>query len=493
MTLLLFSLGLEFSWRRLRALGRSALFGGIAQVLVTGAVAAGVARLFGLGAAPSIALGAMVAMSSTAAVLGVLVECGELDSPHGRNSIAVLLVQDIAVVPMAILMGVLGRAVNPAETAWEVGRIVLFAAAVIAAIFLFIRYVAVRLLDALSFERARELKTVLTFVIGFGSAWGAHAAGLSPALGAFVAGMLLGSSPFATQIRADISSLRVLLLALFFTSAGLAADPRWIFANAPLVLGLACAIIVGKAGVIVAITRVFGGTRRGGVATGMTLAQVGEFSFVLAGLAVTSGAVDEEARTLVISCGILTLVATPYLVKFAPAVARRLAPGDTTPEGGGQKEPPDVVIIGFGPAGQGVARALEARDERALVIDLNPRSAEAARAFGFDAQVGDASQVEVLEHARVPDAKLVVLTPPSVEVGLTVLRVIRSLAPHVPVVVRSRYELHSTEFSECGAHRVVGDEAEVAHALGERVVEELDGMRKPERHGTGPESSPTIG
>jgi CPA2 family monovalent cation:H+ antiporter-2 len=472
-TLLLFSLGLEFSWERLRSFGRAALWGGVLQIVGTGAAVAGVAALFGAGGTAAVALGGMLAMSSTAAVLGVLGERGELDSPHGRNAIGVLLVQDVAVVPLAILMGVLGGGGGAAETAWEVARIALFALALVVAIFLFIKYAAVRLLAALSFERARELKTVLTFVIGFGSAWGAHAVGLSPALGSFVAGMLLGASPFATQIRADIASLRVLLLTLFFTSVGLAADTEWILSHMPLLLGLALAIVIGKAVVLVAITRTMGGTLRVGVATGMTLGQVGEFSFVLAGLAVTSGAIDAETRTMVISCGILTLIATPYLVQFAPAVARHLAPRDPEPAGGALERAPDVLIIGFGPAGQGVARALEGTEQRALIIDLNPRSCEAARVYGMDSHVGDATQIEVLEHARVREAKLVVVALPSVDVGFTILRLIRSLAPHVPVVVRSRYQRHAPRLADCGAHVVVDDEEEVARALGERVTELL--------------------
>lgn len=472
-TLLLFGLGLEFSWKRLRALGAPALLGGVVQVVGTGAVVAVIGVVFGMKLTHAVALGAMLSLSSTAGVLRVLMDRSEVDSPHGRGAVAILLIQDMAVVPLAILIGVLGGGRTFGQTTLEVGRVLLMAAGLVVVIYLLVYKLAVRLLAALSIQRTRELTTLISFVVGFGSAWGAHAAGLSPALGAFVAGMLLGGSPFATQIRADVASLRVLLLTLFFTSAGLAANPGWMVAHAALVLGVSAAIVLGKAAVIWAVTRAFGVPSRVGIATGLALGQVGEFAFVLGGLGVASGIVSSDTRLLALSCVIVTLIATPYLVAFGPRIAGWLLRGQPAPKPAQRGATADIVIVGFGPAGQGVAHVLRGQAERVLVIDMNPRTIDLAREFGMRADVGDATQVDVLEHAHVEAAKLVVLTLPSPETSLTALRLIRDLAPHVPVIARTRYERHVGEFTACGATAVLGDEAEVGAALGRRVQEQL--------------------
>ena len=485
-TLLLFGLGLEFSWQRLRELGGSALLAGAIQVVGTGALTALVGMAFGMPTSFAVALGAMIALSSTAGALRVFMDRAEMDSAHARTAVAILLVQDIAVVPLAILIGVLGGGRDFGGTMLELGRIMLMAAALITIIYIVVSKVAVRLLGALSIQRTRELTTLISFVIGFGSAWGSHFAGLSPALGSFIAGMLLGSSPFATQIRADVASLRVLLLTLFFTSVGLSVDPVWMWNHAGLVLGVSAAIIVGKAAVIWGITRMFGVPSRVGIASGLSLGQIGEFAFVLGGMGVASGIVSEDTQDLILSCAIVTLFATPYLIAHGPKIAARLRPLLPTPERQQRDHTAEIVIIGFGPAGRAVAKALEDRADKVLVLDLNPNSIAEARDMGMHAEVGDAANLDVLEHSHLIEARLVILTLPSPD-SLTVLRQIRRLAPHITVMVRTRYERYAAEFKACGANIVIGDEAEVGAALGRRVSELLVNEESTDA----PDSAPT--
>ena len=473
-TLLLFGLGLEFSWKRLRGFGKSTLLCGVAQVLVTGALVALVGLALGLPGTQAVALGAMLALSSTAAVLRVLMDRSEIDSPHGRNAMAILLVQDIAVVPLAILLSILGTGSTVGETAFEVGRILLMAGGLVVLLYILVSQLAVRALGALAIERTRELTTLLAVLVGLGSAWGAHAAGVSPALGAFVAGMLLGASPFATQIRADVASLRVVLLTLFFGAVGMTADPIWIVRHAPLVMGASAALILGKVLIVWIVMRLLGVPNRIGVATGFTLAQIGEFAFVLGGIGVASGVVTEETRMLMVSCAIVTLFATPALVAYAPALAGLIFRRDAAPtaaEPSGAR--PDVVIVGFGPAGQGVARALAGRSEIGVVLDLNRDAVRKAEEFGLRGELGDATQLDVLKHIGVPHAQIVALTIPSRQMAFAALQQIRSLAPHVRVIVRSRFERFTGDFAECGAHAVVGDEEGVAAALGAEVLDAL--------------------
>ena len=247
--LLLFSLGLEFSIQRLKKLGVRPLIGGVVQVVLTVAIGAAAAFLFGLKATESIAFGAMISLSSTAVVLRMLMERAELEMPHGRNSLAVLLTQDMAVVPLAILMALLAGGGAASEVVWDVGKLLLMAATLVLGLFL-LNKIAVVVLGTLTLHRNRELTVIFAVVTGLGSAWAAHVAGLSPALGAFVAGMLLGSSVFATQVRADVSSLRVVLLTLFFGAAGMVADPIWILQNWHVVAAVTLLVTIGKLAII---------------------------------------------------------------------------------------------------------------------------------------------------------------------------------------------------------------------------------------------------
>ena len=479
--LLLFSLGLEFSWQRLKSLGGVTLSSGVVQVIVTGAIVSAAGLLFGLGMIEAIAVGAMLSLSSTATVFRVLIDRGEIDSLHGRNSVGILLVQDMALVPLAILMTVLGEGGTPAEIAIVVVEIFALAVGLIVLLYLFLNKVAVKALATLSLEQNRELTILLAVVVGLGSTWAAHEVGLSPALGAFIAGMFLGSSAFATQLRADIASLRVVLLTLFFGAVGMVADPLWILQNFGFILFVAVLMVVGKTAIIWAILRAMGKTGRSSLATGLCLAQVGEFAFVLGKTGKESGIVSEYTEMVVVSSAILTLLATPYLVQIAPRLATwvarwsRRAVGDES-QTGAEGLFHHVVIVGFGPAGQAVGRALSGTGTPVLVLDLNPAAKKAADLMKLMSQVGDAGQIDVLEHAHLRTAKMVVITLPAHRAALTVLSHVRALAPHAPVIVRSRHQAHWAEIEAAGADVVVGDEEEVGRSLAEKAVAEMEAL-----------------
>jgi CPA2 family monovalent cation:H+ antiporter-2 len=481
--LLLFSLGLEFSWNRLLGLGRKTLAGGVVQVVLTGAAAAGVVLLFRLGPAEAVAVGAMVSLSSTATVLRVLIDRGEIDGYYGRNSLAILLVQDIAVVPLAVLMTLLGGRGEPADVFVDVLKILGLAAALVLGFYLLINKAAVRALQFLSVEKNRELTVLLAVVVGFGATWGAHAIGVSPALGAFLAGMFLGSSPFATQIRADVSSLRVVLLTLFFGAVGMVADPLWIASHLPLVLGFAAAIVLFKALIVWGILRAIGQPDGISLATGLCLAQIGEFAFVLGKTAKSVDAIGTELYMLVVSVAIVTLFLTPYLVAAAPWAALTfqrwrggLAPSDESRLTHAAFQP-DVVIVGFGPAGQAVGRAFVGGDTKVLVIDLNSAAKSNAESLGLHAEIGDATSRDVLQHAGAASAKVVAITLPARAAALTVLDHVRSLNPAAWIVVRSRYQNHEPEFQQAGADVIIGDEAEVGQRLAEGVKQSVADSR----------------
>lgn len=473
--LLLFSLGLEFSWNRVMGLGKRLLLTGAAQVLVTLLLAAAVCLGFGFSLKGAIAIGAMVCLSSTATVLRVLVDRGEMDSLAGRNSLAVLLVQDMAVVPLAILIPLLAEGGDFDTVMSRIGRIAAAAVAVVGTLYFVLNYVAIRALQTPSFARNRELTVLLSVVIGLGATWAAHAAKLSPALGAFVAGMFLGNSKFAVQIRADVASIRIVLLTLFFGAVGMVADPVWMLKNLPQILSITVMILAGKAVILWGLFRMAGQANGTALATSLCLCQVGEFAFVLGGDARTGGLLSKIEYSALVSSSIVTLMMTPFLIAAAPKLMqwknRRVHHGAAhAPDAGSGATGCDVLVVGFGPAGRGAASRLTEYGKRVLVVDLNAQGVAAAESMGFRAVIGDASSGDVLEHLHLEHVRIVVVTLPSRQDALLVMNEIRAIAPHAALIVRSRYEIHMDELRNAGADVVLGDEDQVSHALGDSVA-----------------------
>ncbi|GAB4367957.1 MAG: hypothetical protein Kow0062_00770 [Acidobacteriota bacterium] len=478
--LLLFSIGLEFPWQRLRGLGR-ALAGGAVQIAVTLVAGAAAALSLGLTWRAAAVAGAMLALSSTAYVLRLLARRTEMDSPHGRLATGVLLVQDAAVVPLVLLVGVVALGTSPDAAAGVLLRMSAGAVLLAAGLWLVFHVVAPRLLGSVVLQRNRELPLVLAVVSGLGSAIAAHEVGLSPAIGAFLAGMLLADSPFATQVRADVGAVRTVLMALFFGSIGMLGAPAWIGANLPLVA--ACVVVVVMAKVLLAAIalRVTGAPAAQAAAAGLCVAQIGEFSFVLAQTA-RGSVLDDEGFQLVISVTIATLALTPYLVGLAPRLATVVRRGGTAARADSAAHPAEghVLVIGWGPTGQAVGRRLRDEGFPVHVIDLNVRLAESARGEGFTAHVGDASHPDVLEHAAVERALAVAVTLPDPRAARSTVEQVRAQAPCARVFARARYNLYHRDLELAGAQVVIDEEAQVGRALAASLAESLDAMR-PER------------
>lgn len=476
--LLLFTIGLEFSWPRLKKLGAAAFGGGTGQVLVTMGLAAGCAMIFSMPFRTSIAIGAIVALSSTAVVLRLLISRAEIESAHGRHALGILLMQDVAVVPLVLLVTVIGGDGSMKDMSKDVFLAIIGAIVLVVVLYVLLNKVAPKIMGLGEMQRNRDLPILLAIVIGLGSAWGSHKLGLSPALGAFVAGMILAESPFATQIRADIGSIRTLLVTLFFSSIGMLGDPAWFISHLPAVLGFVAAIVIGKSVVVWIVLKCFGLTHRHALAAGICLGQVGEFSFVLAAVA-RGTVISEEMFTLIISSTIVTLFLTPYLVAFAPRVSGALigtlerigvVKASAVEMVGEHSVATDrLVVIGFGPAGEAVAQALQGHEERVTVLDLNPASIRRAHQLGYSAHIGDAAQAEVLEHAGVEHASAVVVTIPDPGAAREVVGLIRMLAPNVHIIARARYHRYYDDIQHSGADDVVNEEWIVGAILASRV------------------------
>jgi len=474
--LLLFAIGLEFSWARLRGMGRLALGSGTLQVLVTASLGAGAAAVAGLGTSASLAIGAIWALSSTACVLGVLTAKGELESVHGDRALGILLVQDIAVVPLVLIVSVLSEGGSAPQILWGVLRTAGIGLALVVALHLLFKHLVPRLLETGPMHSNRELPLLIAVVSGLGAGVVAHAAGVSPALGAFLAGMLLAESPFAVQVRADVASLKVLLLTLFFTAVGMLTDPAWIASNAVLVGSVVGVVVVGKVAVVWAALRLFGARGQTAIATGVCLAQLGEFSFVLASIA-RGRIFDENMFMLVVSTTVITMALTPYLVANAPRLAARFARKGTPPRGELRdvtEETEAVIVIGFGPAGRAAAERIAELGCSVVIVDQNPAATRDARSFGYSAVTGDARYEEVLNHAGLRGAPFVLVTIPGAATALRIVTSVRLGAPHTQILVRARFHRSLAEIRAAGAHVVVDEEHEVGRLIA-RAYEEMVG------------------
>jgi monovalent cation:H+ antiporter-2, CPA2 family len=479
-SLLLFSIGLEFSFGRLKRLGSLALVGGFLQVTVTLAVFASL-FYFQHAIGPAVALGEMLAVSSTAIVLRTLMDRSEMDSVSGRAALGILLMQDIAVVPMVLSLTVMSHGGSPGQIVLKIGQTTAAAGGLVALFYGLFYHIIPRLLMRRGLFVDRELVVLLAIILAFGSAWAAHFVGLSPALGAFLAGMLLAESPFASQIRADVGSLRTLFVTLFFTSVGMLADPAWFLVHWSEVILWLVVVFLGKTLIIFAIGVGFKMSPVYALAAGITLAQIGEFSFVLANEARNGGMINEHVFSLAVSVTILSMFLAPYMVSFARPAARwivgRFASGTrreaASPDEQVRGQEGAVYIVGFGPAGRKVARALMELGIRPQVIELNPRSVKAALRMGLKVHMGDASHTDIITHAGIQGACVIVVTVPDPRSAKRILQNIHTLSPSSSVIVRSRYHIATPELWELGAAFAVDEENVVGRELARQVIQFL--------------------
>jgi CPA2 family monovalent cation:H+ antiporter-2 len=481
-SLLLFSLGLEFSWDKIKSLPLKIIRGGALQILLTPLFFLAVSYLCGLDIKIAILAGLIFTLSSTATVLRTFNDLAEIDSQHGRNSTAVLLLQDIAVIPFTMIVSFI--AVNNA-VANEFQNNFLFtigaAVLLVLGLYIFLNKIAGPALSLFSLNNNREMAILLAIIISIGSAWTAYQIGISPSIGAFIAGMLLGSSSFATQITADIAPLRILFLTLFFGSAGMLADPVWVFNNFALVILLSVAVILSKTLISSVIFSLSGHSIAISVASAVSIAQIGEFAFVLSNIAKDSSLLSNDWSQLVVSVTIVSLFFTPFMIKFAPRIGLKVQKFLNNKKSAKvfdaevlSSNPARIYVIGYGPAGREVTRQLkDSYLDEIAIMDLTKDSLDSAELEGFKTYMGDVRQLDVLQHSGLELANLVIITIPSYDAVLTTIDNIKRLAPTAHIIVRSRYQIYEQSFHEAGAHEIVNEEFTVGEKLGRTAVSYL--------------------
>ena len=489
--LLLFMVGLEFSLADLRRLGRSAIVGGALQVTLTVALVAGALLLLGQHPARALFFGMLVALSSTAVVLKILTDRLELASPHGRLATGVLIFQDVVAIAMMLATPFLGR--------WQQGDVAVVGGG-IGAVLAPLAWFAAAALGLAGAQRvipwvigrasragSREAFLFGVVLIALGAAYLSSRAGASLALGAFVAGLMLAESDLRTQIAAEMLPFRDTLASVFFVAIGMSFEPRALLDHPALVAASTVGLVTVKAAVAFAALCLGGSPMRIAIASSLSLAQIGEFSFVLAQAGGASGLLGETGRQAFAAGAVFSLILTPVLVSRAPQWALALdlrisawrSPEKMALSPAAEADTPrselmsdHVVVAGAGLNGRNVARVLRTVRLSHVVVDLNPESAQAVLAEGSPALVGDMTKDLVQRRCGVPRARVVVLALSDPTGTRHACRLARALSPHAFMVVRTRYVNEIDNLYGLGANQVIPEEFETSIEIFTSVLRE---------------------
>lgn len=477
--LLLFTIGLEFSISKLNQMRWLVLGGGSLQVLGTILLIGGGAWLFGLPPAQAVFFGFLLALSSTAIVLKILMDRGEIDSPQGRFAVGMLLFQDVCVVPLMLLTPLLSgkTATGPVAILLVLGKVAL----TVTLIFFLSRLLVPRLLFQVVKMRSPEIFIISIILICLGTAWATSQIGLSLALGAFLAGMVIAESEYSHQTMANILPLRDSFMGLFFVSVGMLMNLGTLLTHPLEVAGTLLAILIGKTVVVVGSVLVLGYPLRVAALVGCALAQVGEFSFVLSRVGWEWGLITPELNQYFLSASVISLLLTPFAIQLSPKLADRIGrlrgverwfPGrsfeELKPERVQLRD--HVIIVGYGPTGGNLSRVLKATQVPYCILELNGETVRRMRAKGEPIYYGDVASQEVLKHLGIQHARSLVIAisdPASIR---RATRLARDLNPHLYILVRTRYEVEIDELYRLGANEVIAEEFETSIELFARVL-----------------------
>jgi CPA2 family monovalent cation:H+ antiporter-2 len=472
--LLLFVIGLELSLDELIRLKRPVFVGGAAQVLLTIAVMGLPLMFFDVGLGKSLFIGFLAALSSTAIVLKVLGEKAQLAAPHGRIALGALIFQDVAVVPMMLLVPLLaGASGNPWLSLGEMGLKGVFVAGVI---FIGARKVVPKILGAVIRTRSRELFLMTTLGLCFAIALLTSTAGLSLSLGAFLAGLVMSESEYSHSALEGVLPFRDVFTSVFFVSIGMLLDPLFVLTHLPQVLGLTLAVLLVKTMLAAVAGRILGYPVHVAILGGLCLCQIGEFSFVLASVGMLHSLLSPVEYQYFLAVAIVTMALTPFLIAGVPSISGRLA--RILPVGMSLKAQKDadtdlsdhLIIAGFGLGGHHLARAARASGIRYVILEMNPETVRRERGRGEPILYGDASQAAVLEHINVSKARIlaVVISDPAA-IG-RIVATARAQNPALHIVVRTRFVSEIEPLLQMGAQEVVAEEYETSVEMFIRVL-----------------------
>ncbi len=462
---LMFSIGLEFSLPKLIAMKRLVFGFGTLQVFCSILIVMGVAWFIDLNWSIGFVLGGALAMSSTAIVIKLLAERLELNSEHGRQIIGVLLFQDLMVIPLLIIVPALGSGFD-FESETDDLIITLAKIVVVLVIILFLGQKLMRpWLHIVAQQRSSELFVLNVLLITLGLAWITQISGLSLALGAFLAGMLISETEYRYQVEEDIKPFRDVLLGLFFVTIGMLLDVQVVIENFLWVFLILVTIVIFKTGVIIGLSRLFGANLSVAFRTGMSLAQAGEFGFVLLAQASTLGVIDNTVLQPVLAAMVLSLFIAPFLIEYSEVIIRRSYNSDwiqkamqiTSIAAQTMAQKDHVIICGYGRSGQSVAKVLELESVNFIALDLDPKRINEARTAGESVVYGDAAKREVLIAAGLMRAKVLVVSYHNIASTLKILKHVQELRPELSVVAKVHDESDVDILKKAGVTEVVAE------------------------------------
>src|SRR5687768_16221009 len=478
--LLLFTIGLEFSLRRMLEMKRLVLLGGGLQVILTTLLVTGIANLLGRPLHEAVFFGFLFTLSSTAIVVKSYVDRAEVDAPHGRAGVGILLFQDLSIVPMMLMIPILSG--REGTSATRVALTLGIAVAAIAIIIFAARTIVPYLLYHIVRLRSPEVFIISVVLMSLGTSWLTLQAGMSLALGAFIAGIVLSESEYSHQIVADILPFRDVFNSLFFISIGMLLSVSALAIDVFTVLAWVAALTLGKALLVLAVMRLLRYSLRVATMTALGLAQVGEFSFILAKAGLPQGLLSESDYQRFLAASILSMIATPFLIKAAPRIGYALqslfAPGslfEPTVTGFDPQELEmrgHVIIVGYGLNGRNLAKVLRSTGVPYLVMELNAEAVREARDAGELIVYGDATRKEVLHHIRLEHARILVLAISDPIASRHTVSLTREMNPDIHIIVRTRYMSEISDLRELGADEVIPEEFETSIEIFSRVLRE---------------------
>jgi len=478
--LLLFEIGIELSIEKLVRMRRIALGGGALQVFGTTLVAALAVYALTGHLYEGIFVGCAVALSSSAIVLKTLADRDDLASPHGNAATGVAIFQDLATVPMMVVLPVLGAGAGLGAAALPVLIAIGKAAGLLVVLAFGSRFLIDPLLYRVGRARSPEIFVIAVIVLVIGAALGSAVAGLSLALGAFIAGLLLSESKYAHQILAEVTPFKGVFQAVFFVSIGMLLDPQWMLGHMGIVTVALVAVLVGKTIVCALALVAVGAPARVAVATGILLSQVGEFSFILIDLGRRRQLIDFDHYQLTLAASFLSMAIAPLLIANVRRVLDGLARLPVVGPGIGGESKADaeteahgltghLVLCGFGPIGREVEKFARKHSVPHVVIELNPKTVKEAGARGVPIFFGDFANPRVLEHAGIRQARAFVVTAPDTETVRRAIQHARTINPEILIVARARYHGQATALVKDGATDVVEEEFQTAVELVARL------------------------
>ncbi|MCZ7602328.1 MAG: cation:proton antiporter [Melioribacteraceae bacterium] len=472
--LLLFTIGIEFSFKEMVQLKRSVLIGGSIQVFLTTIIVALLFNFYGGNFNEAIFIGFLVALSSTAILLKSYSEKGEMETPHGKILLSILIFQDIIVVPMIlftpILAGLSGNLIT------EVSILLLKALGVIILVFIGTKYIVPFLLHHVAKTRSRELFLFTILVICFGIVWVTGELGLSLALGAFLAGLIISESEYSHQALGHVMPFRDAFSSLFFVSIGMLLDIKFLLNNLPVALGLTLIVVIVKSVIGVTSIKILRIPWRISIIAGLALAQVGEFSFILAKTGMSFGFLNENFYQNFLSVSILTMSLTPLYLKVSPIIgdiaAKKLNDKLHSTDSSATHEHLEdhLIVVGFGINGRNLARAAVKANIPFIVLETNPDTVKEEREHGINIIFGDAVYPDILTQANIKKARIIVIAINDPTAVQRIVSQAKAANPNVFIIVRTRHVNEVETLQKLGADEVIPEEYETSIEIFARVL-----------------------